>query len=125
MKCEHDSAHGPDMRFHVIIVGGGIGGLCLTRAFGRPASVLPCTKKGQNAPIRNGCRVTKSTSARAAPERSRSACRLRSGTLLPQMHGASPWSAFGRPPKLTTHQRQEGFQRLAAGETQADIARTY
>jgi DNA invertase Pin-like site-specific DNA recombinase len=32
---------------------------------------------------------------------------------------------FGRPPKLTTHQRQEAFQRLANGETQADIARTY
>jgi DNA invertase Pin-like site-specific DNA recombinase len=26
---------------------------------------------------------------------------------------------FGRPPKLTTHQRQEAFQRLANGETQA------
>jgi DNA invertase Pin-like site-specific DNA recombinase len=32
---------------------------------------------------------------------------------------------FGRPPKLTPHQRQEALQRLAAGETQADIARTY
>jgi DNA invertase Pin-like site-specific DNA recombinase len=32
---------------------------------------------------------------------------------------------FGRPPKLTAHQRQEALQRLAAGETQADIARTY
>ncbi len=32
---------------------------------------------------------------------------------------------FGRPPKLTPHQRQEARQRLAAGETQADIARTY
>jgi DNA invertase Pin-like site-specific DNA recombinase len=32
---------------------------------------------------------------------------------------------FGRPPKLTTHQRQEALQRLAAGETQADIARSY
>jgi DNA invertase Pin-like site-specific DNA recombinase len=30
-----------------------------------------------------------------------------------------------RPPKLTVHQRQEAFQRLASGETQADIARTY
>jgi hypothetical protein len=27
--------------------------------------------------------------------------------------------------KLTAHQRQEALQRLAAGETQADIARTY
>src|ERR1700730_3835509 len=32
---------------------------------------------------------------------------------------------FGRPPKLTAHQRQEAFQRLAQGETQSDIARTY
>jgi DNA invertase Pin-like site-specific DNA recombinase len=32
---------------------------------------------------------------------------------------------FGRPPKLTPHQRQEALQRLASGETQADIARTY
>jgi DNA invertase Pin-like site-specific DNA recombinase len=32
---------------------------------------------------------------------------------------------FGRPPKLTPHQRQEALQRLAKGETQADVARTY
>jgi len=32
---------------------------------------------------------------------------------------------FGRPRKLTPHQRQEALHRLAAGETQADIARTY
>jgi DNA invertase Pin-like site-specific DNA recombinase len=32
---------------------------------------------------------------------------------------------FGRPSKLTAHQRQEALQRLAKGETQADIARTY
>ena len=32
---------------------------------------------------------------------------------------------FGRPPKLTAHQRQEALQRLAGGETQADIARSY
>jgi DNA invertase Pin-like site-specific DNA recombinase len=32
---------------------------------------------------------------------------------------------FGRPSKLTPHQRQEALQRLASGETQADIARTY
>jgi DNA invertase Pin-like site-specific DNA recombinase len=29
---------------------------------------------------------------------------------------------FGRPPKLTTHQRQEALARLAAGDTQTDIA---
>jgi DNA invertase Pin-like site-specific DNA recombinase len=32
---------------------------------------------------------------------------------------------FGRPRKLTPHQRQEALARLAAGETQADVARTY
>ncbi len=32
---------------------------------------------------------------------------------------------FGRPPKLTPHQRQEALQRLAAGETQSDVARSY
>jgi DNA invertase Pin-like site-specific DNA recombinase len=32
---------------------------------------------------------------------------------------------FGRPPKLTLHQRQEALARLEAGETQTDIARSY
>src|SRR5262245_19653801 len=32
---------------------------------------------------------------------------------------------FGRPRKLTPHQRQEALQRLASGETQADVARSY
>jgi DNA invertase Pin-like site-specific DNA recombinase len=32
---------------------------------------------------------------------------------------------FGRPRKLTPHQRQEALQRLAAGETQMDVARSY
>jgi DNA invertase Pin-like site-specific DNA recombinase len=32
---------------------------------------------------------------------------------------------FGLPPKLTLHQREEALQRFAAGETQADVARTY
>jgi DNA invertase Pin-like site-specific DNA recombinase len=32
---------------------------------------------------------------------------------------------FGRPRKLTAHQRQEALQRLAAGETQMDVARTF
>ena len=31
----------------------------------------------------------------------------------------------GRPRKMTPHQRQEALQRLAAGETMADVARTY
>jgi DNA invertase Pin-like site-specific DNA recombinase len=32
---------------------------------------------------------------------------------------------FGRPPSLTAHQRQEAMERLAKGEAQADIARSY
>lgn len=32
---------------------------------------------------------------------------------------------FGRPRKLTPHQRQEALERLSKGETQADIARSY
>src|SRR6476660_3508011 len=32
---------------------------------------------------------------------------------------------FGRPPKMTAHQRQEAIARLANGETQADVARSY
>jgi DNA invertase Pin-like site-specific DNA recombinase len=32
---------------------------------------------------------------------------------------------FGRPTALTPHQRQEALQRLAQGEAQADIARSY
>ena len=32
---------------------------------------------------------------------------------------------FGRPRKMTPHQRQEAIRRLQAGETQADVARTY
>jgi DNA invertase Pin-like site-specific DNA recombinase len=32
---------------------------------------------------------------------------------------------FGRPPKLSPHQRREAIERLRKGETQAEIARTY
>src|SRR5215475_4557403 len=32
---------------------------------------------------------------------------------------------FGRPPKMTPFQRQEALQRLANGESQADLARAY
>jgi DNA invertase Pin-like site-specific DNA recombinase len=32
---------------------------------------------------------------------------------------------FGRPSKLTPHQRKEAIERLIAGETQADIARSF
>jgi DNA invertase Pin-like site-specific DNA recombinase len=31
---------------------------------------------------------------------------------------------FGRPRKMTPHQRQEALRRLAGGETQADVARS-
>jgi DNA invertase Pin-like site-specific DNA recombinase len=32
---------------------------------------------------------------------------------------------FGRPSRLTTHQRQEALVRLANGETLVDVARTF
>jgi DNA invertase Pin-like site-specific DNA recombinase len=32
---------------------------------------------------------------------------------------------MGRPPKLTSHQRQEALARREAGESLSDIARTY
>jgi predicted transcriptional regulator len=32
---------------------------------------------------------------------------------------------FGRPVKLTAHQREEAIQRLADGAVQADLARSY
>jgi DNA invertase Pin-like site-specific DNA recombinase len=32
---------------------------------------------------------------------------------------------FGRPPKLSSFQKQEAFERLQRGEVQADIARSY
>jgi DNA-binding MurR/RpiR family transcriptional regulator len=32
---------------------------------------------------------------------------------------------FGRPTALTPHQRTEALQRLAQGEAQADLARSY
>ena len=32
---------------------------------------------------------------------------------------------FGRPRKLTPDQREEALRQLAAGETQADVARSY
>jgi DNA invertase Pin-like site-specific DNA recombinase len=32
---------------------------------------------------------------------------------------------FGRPRKMTPHQRREALERLAAGEMMADVARTY
>jgi DNA invertase Pin-like site-specific DNA recombinase len=36
-----------------------------------------------------------------------------------------PGVLFGRPHKMTPHQRQEALQRLAGGETYADLARAY
>jgi DNA invertase Pin-like site-specific DNA recombinase len=32
---------------------------------------------------------------------------------------------FGRKPKLTQHQQQEARERIAAGETQRSVARSY
>jgi DNA invertase Pin-like site-specific DNA recombinase len=32
---------------------------------------------------------------------------------------------FGRPPKMTLHQRKEAIARIQAGESQADVARSY
>jgi hypothetical protein len=44
--------------------------------------------------------------------------------LWPQAREGAGCS-IGRPRKMTPHQRQEALRRLAAGETQADVARTY
>ena len=38
---------------------------------------------------------------------------------------AGAWREVWRPAALTTHQRQEARQRLAQGEAQADVARSY
>jgi DNA invertase Pin-like site-specific DNA recombinase len=43
------------------------------------------------------------------------------GRLRAQARGVR----FGRPRSLTPHQRQEAMQRLADGEVQADLARSY
>ena len=52
-------------------------------------------------------------------ERSLIAARTGEGRKRAQERGVR----FGRPRKLTAHQRDEVLQRIAAGETQADIAR--
>ena len=52
-------------------------------------------------------------------ERSLIAARTGEGRKRAQERGVR----FGRPRKLTAHQRQEALQRIAASETQADIAR--
>ena len=52
-------------------------------------------------------------------ERSLIAARTGEGRKRAQERGVR----FGRPRKLTAHQRQEVLQRIAAGETQADISR--
>ena len=52
-------------------------------------------------------------------ERSLIAARTGEGRKRAQERGVR----FGRPRKLTAHQRDEALQRMAAGETQADIAR--
>ena len=52
-------------------------------------------------------------------ERSLIAARTGEGRKRAQERGVR----FGRPRKLTAHQRQEALQRIAAGESQADISR--
>jgi DNA invertase Pin-like site-specific DNA recombinase len=37
----------------------------------------------------------------------------------------APGVKFGRPAALTPHQRREAMQRLAKGEAQADVARSF
>ena len=54
-------------------------------------------------------------------ERSLIAARTEDGRKRAKARGVR----FGRPRKLTPHQRQEALQRLHAGETMADVARTY
>jgi DNA invertase Pin-like site-specific DNA recombinase len=54
-------------------------------------------------------------------ERSLILARTSDGRARAQARGVK----FGRPPALTAHQRQEALRRLAAGETQTDIARSY
>ena len=50
---------------------------------------------------------------------------IRSRTGEARKHARERGVRFGRPSKVTPHQRQEALARLAAGETQADIARSY
>jgi DNA invertase Pin-like site-specific DNA recombinase len=50
---------------------------------------------------------------------------IRARTGEGRKHAKERGVRFGRPPKLTPHQRAEALQRLANGETQADVARTY
>ena len=54
-------------------------------------------------------------------ERSLIIARTGEGRRRAQVRGVK----FGRPRKLNPHQRREAIQRLDAGETQADVARTY
>jgi DNA invertase Pin-like site-specific DNA recombinase len=50
---------------------------------------------------------------------------IRARTGEGRKHARDRGVRFGRPPKLTPHQRQEALRRLADGETQAAIARTF
>jgi DNA invertase Pin-like site-specific DNA recombinase len=47
--------------------------------------------------------------------------RITEGRKRARQHGIR----FGRPPKLTAYQRQEALERLAQGESQSAIARTF
>ena len=50
---------------------------------------------------------------------------IRSRTSEGRVRAQQRGVRFGRPPALTLHQRQEALARLQAGETQADIARSF
>jgi DNA invertase Pin-like site-specific DNA recombinase len=54
-------------------------------------------------------------------ERHLIAVRTREGRTRARERGVK----FGRPSKLTPHQEREARERLAAGEVQADVARSY
>jgi DNA invertase Pin-like site-specific DNA recombinase len=54
-------------------------------------------------------------------ERALIIARTRDGRVRAKARGVR----FGRPPALTSHQRQEAIQRLTEGAKQADLARTY
>ena len=50
---------------------------------------------------------------------------IRARTLEGRTRAQARGVRFGRPASLTPHQRQEARQRLAEGEAQADVARSY
>ena len=63
----------------------------------------------------------RSSDAATSAEFERELIRARTGEVSGKDRGVR----FGRPRKLTPHQREEALRRLAGGETQADVARTH